>query len=248
MEGSRGGGARRRCRIVNAPTGEISDLSPRMMSCLPPSRSAANRRWLQIYCQPTRTGPSVTSTCVIPGSKSPCQPCPRPVRKGRSHRRRSWNATVGTTRERSFIVHHVQKKTTEYFRISLLMPCREPANGSWRRPDGSERSGRKLVLPSHSISYHHPSRSSLPSSTSDGFTTGAKLTPYGGREPPAPRPSTSSRQHHGWYGRCGNARTDSCMSRGHTAQVDDLHSTLGFGQRAHSRETKRAGVVEPPLI
>ena len=37
-----------------------------------------------------------------------------------------------------------------------------------------QRSGGKLVLPSHSTSDHQPSRSSLPLSTSDGFTRGAR--------------------------------------------------------------------------
>jgi hypothetical protein len=55
-------GTRRRCRIVNAPTGEISDLSPpRTMRCCPPPSGQRRIDMLlgctsrSTYCQPART-------------------------------------------------------------------------------------------------------------------------------------------------------------------------------------------------
>ena len=96
------------------------------------------------------------------------------------------------------------------------------------------------MLPSHSI-FVPPSRSSLPPFTSDGRTRGAQHLEAENIEHLVHTPHGLALS---WSDRCGNARTDSCMSRGHTARVGNVLSTLGSGSRAHPQR----GLTEPVRV
>jgi hypothetical protein len=141
---------------------------------------------------------------------------------------------------RSFRLHHVMCRSRRWnICISASrMPRREQTNGSRDRcSDGASPSATEgnLCNPlTASLSYHHPSRYSLP------FTHPRQMDFTRRRQANWwPRPSSSCAittllsQRRGWSDRGGNARTDSCMSRGRTAvQVGDVQCCTVLSCRA----------------
>lgn len=163
---------------------------------------------------------------------SPCQPCPRAVRRDRS----TWSETNrrcagGGRAESSFRLHHVQKPAMEDLHLGLPIPRRKQANGSrgllrW----ASQRNRGELVqLSQHLVPpsiYIFPALFILIHVRWIHKKTPSQLM---AEDAPSSWAITTllSQRPRGWSDRGGNARTDSCMSRGRTAaQVGDVLFTV----------------------